>query len=189
MTATPNALQRTAPAVTLAAPPPSLAQPSRQPPPSLSLGSRRLAASHMKSLILTLIVLTPLALIAGPPFSYDSAVTWADDSTKTDVSKAQRIYVFGPQKTTETYSLNNKPAKHDVSIRRILRYRDSMTLGPLLRSLHDDVSSDFVVFVYRHPTPNRPVLRLTYAQALESRFSIQPLDVIDITIPAHGFVL
>ena len=39
-TATPNhALQRTAPAVTLAAPPPSPAQPSRQPPPSLSLGS------------------------------------------------------------------------------------------------------------------------------------------------------
>jgi len=37
---TPNhALQRTAPAVTLAAPPPSPAQPSRQPPPSLSLGS------------------------------------------------------------------------------------------------------------------------------------------------------
>ena len=37
---TPNhALQRTAPAVTLAAPPPAPAQPSRQPPPSLSLGS------------------------------------------------------------------------------------------------------------------------------------------------------
>jgi len=37
---TPNhALQRTATAVTLAAPPPSPAQPSRQPPPSLSLGS------------------------------------------------------------------------------------------------------------------------------------------------------
>ena len=37
---TPNqALQRTAAAVTLAAPPPSPAQPSRQPPPSLSLGS------------------------------------------------------------------------------------------------------------------------------------------------------
>ena len=34
-----HALQRTAPAVTLAAPPPSPAQPSRQPPPSLSLGS------------------------------------------------------------------------------------------------------------------------------------------------------
>ena len=38
--ATPNqALQRTAPRVTPAAPPPSPAQPSRQPPPSLSLGS------------------------------------------------------------------------------------------------------------------------------------------------------
>ena len=34
-----HALQRTAPAVTLAAPPPSPAQPSRQPPPSLSLRS------------------------------------------------------------------------------------------------------------------------------------------------------
>src|ERR1043166_1877021 len=34
-----QALQRTAPAVTLAAPPPSPAQPSRQPPPSLSLRS------------------------------------------------------------------------------------------------------------------------------------------------------
>ena len=35
-----QALQRTAPAVTLAAPPPALrALPSRQPPPSLSLGS------------------------------------------------------------------------------------------------------------------------------------------------------
>jgi len=34
-----QALQRTAAAVTLAAPPPSPAQPSRQPPPSLSLGS------------------------------------------------------------------------------------------------------------------------------------------------------
>lgn len=34
-----QALQRTAPAVTLAAPPPSPTQPSRQPPPSLSLGS------------------------------------------------------------------------------------------------------------------------------------------------------
>ena len=40
MNESPNhALQRTAPAVTLAAPPPSPAQPSRQPPPSLSLGS------------------------------------------------------------------------------------------------------------------------------------------------------
>ena len=39
-TATPNqALERTAPRVTPAAPPPSPAQPSRQPPPSLSLGS------------------------------------------------------------------------------------------------------------------------------------------------------
>jgi len=39
-TEAPNqALQRTAPAVTLAAPPPAPAQPSRQPPPSLSLGS------------------------------------------------------------------------------------------------------------------------------------------------------
>jgi hypothetical protein len=34
-----QALQRTAPAVTLAAPPPAPAQPSRQPPPSLSLWS------------------------------------------------------------------------------------------------------------------------------------------------------
>ena len=34
-----HALQRTAPAVTLAAPPPSPAQPSRQPPQSLNLGS------------------------------------------------------------------------------------------------------------------------------------------------------
>jgi hypothetical protein len=39
-----HALQRTAPAVTLAAPPPSPTQPSRQPPPSLSLGS--LGDSH-----------------------------------------------------------------------------------------------------------------------------------------------
>jgi len=42
---TPNhALQRTAPAVTLAAPPPSPAQPSRQPPPSLSLGALGVAS-------------------------------------------------------------------------------------------------------------------------------------------------
>jgi hypothetical protein len=38
-TGTPNHALRTAAAVTLAAPPPSPAQPSRQPPPSLSLGS------------------------------------------------------------------------------------------------------------------------------------------------------
>ena len=46
--ATPNqALQRTAAAVTLAAPPPSPAQPSRQPPPSLSLGSLGVATHLM----------------------------------------------------------------------------------------------------------------------------------------------
>jgi hypothetical protein len=142
----------------------------------------------MKSSILILLFLPPLALIAGPPFSYESAVKWADDSTKTDVPKAQRIYVFGPQNTTETYFLNNKPAKHDVSVRRIRPYRDSMTLGPFLRDLHDDVSSEFVVFVYRSANPIEPVLRLTYAAALESRFSIHPSDVINITIPPRGFV-
>jgi len=41
-----QALQRTAPAVTLAAPPPSPTQPSRQPPPSLSLGSLGVARVH-----------------------------------------------------------------------------------------------------------------------------------------------
>ena len=51
MTATPNhALQRTAPAVTLAASaaafPPTM-QPARQPPPSLSLGS--LGVPHVRS--------------------------------------------------------------------------------------------------------------------------------------------
>jgi len=48
--ATPNhALQRTAPALTLAAPPPSPAQPSRQPPPSLSLGSLGVASRLLMS--------------------------------------------------------------------------------------------------------------------------------------------
>ena len=53
MTATPNhALQRTAPAVTLAASAaafPPTKQPARQPPPSLSLGSLGVARAHQFS--------------------------------------------------------------------------------------------------------------------------------------------
>ena len=144
--------------------------------------------SPMKSFIAVLVFLTSLSSFAGPPFNYHSAVAWADESTKTDIPKAQRVYVFGPQKIAETYTLNDKPAKHDVPIRRIRPHRDPMPLGTLLRSLRDDVSSEFVVLVYRRANPIEPVLRLPYLKALESTFSIQSSDLIDITIPARGFI-
>ena len=67
--ATPNhALQRTAPAVTLAAPPPSPAQPSRQPPPSLSLGSLGVATRIVKHIVFVIATLALVTLtFAGPP--------------------------------------------------------------------------------------------------------------------------
>ena len=56
-TETPNqALQRTAPVVTLAAPPPSPTQPSRQPPPSLSLGSLGHMSTHLFRLFVCIIL-------------------------------------------------------------------------------------------------------------------------------------
>src|SRR4051812_43943297 len=58
--ATPNqALQRTAPAVTLAAPPSSPAQPPRQPPPSLSLRLRMRVVKTTYYLVILLALLLP----------------------------------------------------------------------------------------------------------------------------------
>ena len=92
MRPTPNhALQRTAPAVTLAAPPPSPAQPSRQPPPSLSLGSLGLMSSSFAFVLVFLFTSTtfarsPLAILREPErFDDDKAAKQADLSYRVSI--------------------------------------------------------------------------------------------------------
>lgn len=62
------ALPRTAPAVTLAAPPPSSSQPSPQPPPSLSLAS--LSPTAMRLLSSWLIFACQPLCVASEPFTF-----------------------------------------------------------------------------------------------------------------------
>ena len=85
MTATPNhALQRTAPAVTLAASaaafPPTM-QPARQPPPSLSLGSLGVATRSMSIRYIVFALTLALAVIAravDKPFVVMRELPWPD---------------------------------------------------------------------------------------------------------------
>jgi hypothetical protein len=112
-----QALQRTAPAVTLAAPPPAPAQPSRQPPPSLSLRSLGVARAHYMNHIATSIRLMSVLLGAGglfvstghsipPAGHYRGTVTFTEASSvallpvqrtefiEADVSSDGRILIY-----------------------------------------------------------------------------------------------
>jgi hypothetical protein len=143
----------------------------------------------MKWFIAALVLVAPLSSIAGPPFNYSSAVAWADDTVKTSVPKARRIYLFGPKKVTETYLSNNKPATHDVSVRRILGFEDGIVLGTLLRG-QGDTPGDYTVIIHRREeNAMKPALTLPYAEALKSKFDLRPLDAIEIKTPPRGLVL
>lgn len=138
--------------------------------------------------LLLFLSIPSLAAIAGPPFNYSSAVSWADETVKANIPASERIYVFGPAKVSETYLLNNEPAKHDVSVRRILRYRKNLTLGGLLKGI-DKASEQSFVSIYRRDSSGAPVKVFKYADALKSDFRIRPNDAIQILIPRKGFIL
>jgi hypothetical protein len=142
----------------------------------------------MKWFPAALALLAPLSSIAGPPFNYTSATNWTDETTKSDVPKAQRVYVFGPEKITETYVLNDKPAKRDVAVRRILRHQDKVTLGALLANL-PEAPGDWRVTVHRRGDGATATLNVAYVDGVKSKFALEPLDAIEISAPKRGLIL
>jgi hypothetical protein len=142
----------------------------------------------MKWFLFTLMLLVPFSLNAAPLFNYASATAWADETTKSEVPKAKRIYVFGPEKVTESYVLDNKPAKHDVDVRRIVQHQGHATLGTLLTNL-PKVPEDWVVTVHRRGDGARATLKVLYGEGVKSKFELEPLDAIEINAPRRGFIL
>src|ERR1700683_577836 len=101
--------------------------------------------------------------VSGMPlFNYKAASNWADETVKTDIPKADRIYIFGPEKVTETYLLDNKPTQHDVEVRRVVQWSASCTLESALEMIPLKKTKKFWVRIYRETTEDwKPVFSVT----------------------------
>lgn len=126
--------------------------------------------------------------MAKPPLSYESALRWSDETVKSEIPSDLRIYILGPEKVTETYQLDNKPATHDVEVRRAIQVTVGLTLGHALKNMSMENSKDFNVAVYRKLdsstlNTSTPLYCAEGKQAMSSTLLLQARDVISLNYP------
>ncbi len=109
----------------------------------------------MKIVIAVLLFAASVAL-GGPPFNYPSAVSYADETVTTKVPKNERIYLFGPEEITETYTLNGVPTKRIVPMRRIFSHVGVDSVASLWKTLELDLKGQWILSVYRAKNPTEP---------------------------------
>jgi hypothetical protein len=133
-----------------------------------------------------------LPVRAMPPFSYESALKWSDETVKSAIPEAQRIYVLGPEKITETYQLDAKPAKHDVEVRRAVAMKLGLTLGQALTQFSFDRSKPIQISLYRQgpsdgANASTPYFTMKGRLPSSSTVGLKPRDVILISyVPPPG---
>ena len=115
-----------------------------------------------------------------PPFSYDSAVRWSDETVTSDIPRADRVYILGPEKVTETYTLDGLPSRHDVEVRRAIPFKHGLTLAEVFRHLRLDASRHLAVSVYRAraKSVSTPVFYGEAGQKSITTFVMEPRDVV-----------
>jgi len=136
----------------------------------------------MRTLI-AILLLTASASWAKPPFNYPSAVSYADETIATKVPKSHRIYLFGPEKITETYSLNGAPAKREVEMRRIYSHPEIKTISDLWKGMALDLKGKWILFIYRSEKPIEPVFTAEGHDVFRSDYPLVPGDVV-LIVPA-----
>jgi hypothetical protein len=132
-----------------------------------------------------LIVGIAFPLQARPPFEYDSALDWADQTVDTQIPKSNRIYVLGPEKVTEIYMSNGLPASHQVETRKAFPYTPSTTLESIIRPETLKNGEKLWLAVYRAgKDPIVPFISLMVSDttSLEA-FQMQPRDIVVLSFP------
>jgi hypothetical protein len=143
--------------------------------------------------VLAALCLISAATPAWPitPFSYQSATSWCDQTVKTDIPKAQRVDILGPDKSNETYLLNNKPAIHQVEFRRIVRYKQNLTIETILEQVKLDKRKYVSLELYRAGTQFKgPLISMGFEDGLEG-FGLIPDGSVptDFPLSARDVVL
>ncbi len=147
-------------------------------------------------LFLLVILFVPLSALAIPPFVYESALKWSDETVKSPIPAGERIYFLGPEKISEPYLVNdNQPATHIVEVRRTLAANGSLTLGSALKDPNFDHSKQFHVAVYCKTDLNTlnasvPYFRAEEKEAMAANLPLHPRDVVWIVYdPPPGMIL
>jgi hypothetical protein len=144
-----------------------------------------MASKSMKT-ILALVLFGMVTAVASPPFRYDSARAWAEKTVQTDIPESKRIYLFGPERVAEAYSLDGKPAAREVDMRHILSADSVRTVHDIWRQVPLDLKGTWMLSVYRASAQIEPVYRLSKADVFVSTFPLQPGDVVWIRpLPAE----
>jgi hypothetical protein len=170
-----HALQRTAPRVTVAASAAAFPQPVRRAPPVPEVGLVKGLYAMTLIRIVGIILALQGPVLAGPPFNYDAARSWIEhENANSDVPASERIFVSGPERVSNNYILNGKPAVRVIDKNRVIRFSEGMTASMLLRKL-GMTDTAVAVLVYRADRQMDP-LRVT-SEGL-SKFQLKPQDVV-----------
>jgi hypothetical protein len=115
-----------------------------------------------------------------PPFSYDSALRWADGTVKSDIPKQERVYILGPEKVGEIYTLDGWPRLHDVEVGRAVAFAPGLNLAEVLRRIPLDSSQHLTMSVYRASAKSLSdlVFRADVGDKSIATFTIEPRDVV-----------
>lgn len=131
----------------------------------------------MKSLFAIFLISVSVAW-GKPPFNYSSAMKYADDTVVTKVPKNQRIYLFGPEKITESYMLNGKPTERIVEMRRIFSHPGTDSVASLWEDSELDLKGDWILLLYRSERPIEPIIRFEGEDVFRSKHPLLPGDVL-----------
>ena len=132
--------------------------------------------------LLVLGVICAVPAMAMPPFSYDSAARWADETVTSDIPKAERVYILGPDKVTETYTLDGLPARHDEEVRHAVLFRSGLTVAQVLRNIRIDPKRHYFVNVYRAGAVQSPppCFQAEAGNAKLGKFVLQRRDIVEV---------
>jgi len=120
--------------------------------------------------------------MARPTFSYDSAISWADETVKTDIPKTKRIYMFGPEFISETYLLNNTPTNHDVDVRHIFSCDSVKTVRDLWNNFSYEIKGTFILRIYQNRGSKsfEPIFTISGKEIFTCDYKLKPGDAIEV---------
>lgn len=126
-----------------------------------------------------------VSLWAMPTFSYQSALTWLQDTVRSEIPLSDRMYVLGPDRTKEFYGLNQGISTHDLETRITVSAKTYHTLAALIAELPYK-GRKLVVRVWRSGNQKKqvdwPVYVENIAQARLATFALLPQDIIEFQV-------
>lgn len=123
--------------------------------------------------------------LAQEYLDYASVFSTAQDRTTSDIPKDERIYVLGPEQSTEIYLNNGREERRQFLYLRVYNRKEIRTIEQLfLKKLRLNNGVQFRVILFRK-TSKTPILKLS-GQLSDICLSQFPLEGEDILIIQSG---